>query len=108
LLPDGLKTNAFAYKTSLVSVAKLKLKKLKEVLKRDNSIMIKFWQALSYRYVILNDLAEFKGLSNESIISFCQICTLKMYMAGDTFSTTDGGILLKGSIVYSVEQKDKS
>lgn len=36
------------------------------------------------------------------------MCTVKMYMAGDSFSAAEGGILVKGSIVFSVEQKDRS
>ena len=79
----------------MVSVCKLDLSYLRDILKNDQEKLLKFWGALAYRLIIFNldELPILNSLSHENIKSLVEMCDIKIYKAGDKVDVRYGGIL---------------
>jgi len=86
----------------VASVISLDVKLLKEEIAKDDKKIIKLWEIMANRMIILNPqkLYLFKSLTVEKIRLFCKMCKIKLYRSGEQVDLKAGGILFKGTLEY--------
>ena len=74
-------SDLYCHHSSIASVAPLDLNFLKYILEKDEDKLIKLWEVLSTRIIILNPykLKQFLSLTQQRIKMFTKMCEIKIY-----------------------------
>jgi len=95
---NALTFNIYSYKNIATGILKINVDSLREKIKQDESLLLKLWKELCYRYIIIYGLVQFKEISFESLRHLCNLCTIKIYKRGDKVFGNSGGVLLQGML----------
>jgi hypothetical protein len=102
LLPDASDfpqiSDIYCHGSGFATVEYLDLTYLKNILRNDDTKLLKLWSILTYRLIMIyhEKLPEFKVLTKEKIRMFVKMCTVVKYRPGDTIDLSSGGICFKG------------
>jgi hypothetical protein len=93
-------SDLYCHHSSIASVAPLDLKFLKHILEKDEDKLLKLWEILAYRMIILNPdkLPQFLPLTQEKIKLFFKMCRLQIYRPGDPVDMKSGGVIFRGGL----------
>lgn len=98
-------SDVYCHHSSMVSVVPLDLRYLKEILEDSEEKMLKYWQIIAHRLIVLNPdhLKVFLPLTNEKIKLLVKICQISIYKPYQEVDMKSGGILFRGALDYEHE-----
>lgn len=91
----------YALNSGHASATPLDCNHLKYVLLQDESKLLKLWEHLSYRLLIIHSRAlskKIKQMTVEKIKQFCKMCKVEIYYDGEAVDITNGGVMLSGGL----------
>lgn len=93
-------SDLYCHHSTMASVAPLDLKYLKHILEKDEVKLLKLWDILAPRMIILHpeSLPQFLPLTMEKIKLFCKMSDLRIYRPGDPVDMRMGGIMFRGGL----------
>lgn len=93
-------SDLYCHHSSMATAAPLDLEYLRNILKNDQEKMLKLWQLVAYRMIVLNPhkLQQFQPLTQEKVKLFCRMCTIQIYQPGDKVDVGKGGVLFRGAL----------
>ena len=93
-------SDTYVHHGGVASVIQLDTKLLKSEIEKDDVKIIKLFEIMSNRMIILNPqkLFMFRALTVEKIRLFCKMCQVKIYRNGEEIDVKNGGIILKGTL----------